>query len=222
MPRPTKARTMARRDRPTPRGRAASTAPAGPVVITRTVHFNAAHRLHNPTKIRGLEPRRFGLCNNPNWHGHNYVLEVSVRGEPDPETGYLIDLSELKEILERVIVDKCDHRNLNLDVDFLRGIIPSTENLVIAFWRELEPRCLRAGRLHCVRLYETPRNFAEYCGPGGRSCPAEKPATAARHRMWRRFRPGGITNRSSKNEDEEEIQVYLHRAIGGAEPRIGG
>jgi 6-pyruvoyltetrahydropterin/6-carboxytetrahydropterin synthase len=92
------------------------------------------------------------------------VLEVTVRGQPDPETGYIVDLGELKRILHLAVVDKCDHRNLNTDVDFLRGVIPSTENLVIAFWQQIEPH-ITAGRLHCVRLFETPRNFAEYFGP---------------------------------------------------------
>ena len=92
------------------------------------------------------------------------VLEVTVRGAPDPETGYIMDLGELKRILHTAVVDKCDHRNLNDEVDFLRRVIPSTENLVIAFWNEIAPY-ITAGRLHCVRLYETPRNFAEYHGP---------------------------------------------------------
>jgi len=120
----------------------------GIVYITRQVHFNSAHRLYNPTKSQKWNEEKYGLCTNPHWHGHNYVL----------------DLGELKRILPRAIVDKCDHRNLNDEVDFLRGINPSTENLVIAFWHEIEPQ-LTAGRLHCVRLYETPRNFAEYLGP---------------------------------------------------------
>jgi 6-pyruvoyltetrahydropterin/6-carboxytetrahydropterin synthase len=137
----------------------------GTVHITRQVHFNAAHRLHNPAKSQAWNEAQYGLCTNPHWHGHNYVLEVTVRGQPDPETGYIIDLSELKRILHRAVVDKCDHRNLNTDVAFLRGVIPSTENLVIAFWQQIEP-LLPAGKLHCVRLYETPRNFAEYFGPG--------------------------------------------------------
>jgi len=91
-----------------------------------------------------------------------------VRGEPHPETGYVIDLGKLKKILYQAVVDKCDHRNLNTDVDFLRDVIPSTENLVIAFWQQIEP-LLPAGKLDCVRLYETPRNFAEYRGPDAAS-----------------------------------------------------
>lgn len=137
---------------------------AGTVSITRQVHFNAAHRLHNPTKSQRWNEEKYGLCTNPHWHGHNYVLEVTVRGRPDPETGYVLDLGELKRILQRGVVEKCDHRNLNTEVNFLRGIIPSTENLVIAFWNEIEP-FITAGKLHRVRLYETPRNFADYYGP---------------------------------------------------------
>ncbi|HTL69562.1 MAG TPA: 6-carboxytetrahydropterin synthase [Lacunisphaera sp.] len=138
---------------------------AGTVFITRQVHFNSAHRLYNPTKSLAWNRRQYGPCTNPHWHGHNYVLEVTVRGEPAADTGYIIDLGELKRILHRAVVDACDHRNLNEDVPFLRGVIPTTENLVIAFWHRIAP-LLPAGRLHCVRLYETPRNFAEFLGPG--------------------------------------------------------
>jgi 6-pyruvoyltetrahydropterin/6-carboxytetrahydropterin synthase len=163
-----------RRSRARDRNGSAAPAPAatgrtlralkGTVLITRQVHFNAAHRLHNPTKSQEWNVEQYGMCTNPNWHGHNYVLEVTVRGQPDPETGYVLDLAKLKKILYAAVVDRCDHRNLNTDVDFLRGLIPSTENLVIAFWNEIAPR-MTAGELHCVRLYETPRNFAEYFGP---------------------------------------------------------
>jgi 6-pyruvoyltetrahydropterin/6-carboxytetrahydropterin synthase len=138
--------------------------PAGNVYVTRRVHFNAAHRLYNPAFGRKWNERRYGPCMNSHWHGHNYVLEVTVRGRPDPDTGYTFDLNELKAILHRAVVDRCDHRNLNEEVDFLRGVNPTTENLVVAFWREIEPH-VRSARLHCVRLYETPRNFAEYLGP---------------------------------------------------------
>ena len=136
----------------------------GTVIITRQVHFNSAHRLHNPSKSQAWNVEHYGLCTNPHWHGHNYVLEVSLRGEPDPETGYIMELGDLKQLLNTVIVDKCDHHNLNDEVDFLRGIIPSTENLVIAFWNEIAPH-IKVGKLHSVKLYETPRNFAEYFGP---------------------------------------------------------
>jgi len=138
----------------------------GVVYITRQVHFNAAHRLFNPSRGRLWNERTYGPCANPNSHGHNYVLEVTVRGMPDRETGYVLDLVELKRILQRAVVGPCDHSNLNNDVDFLRGTIPTTENLVVAFWKRIAPR-IKAGELHSVRLFETPRNFAEYRGPGG-------------------------------------------------------
>ncbi|MBI5689195.1 MAG: 6-carboxytetrahydropterin synthase [Verrucomicrobia bacterium] len=140
-------------------------APAGDVQVTRQVHFTAAHRLHNPARSEAWNRRQFCPSANPNWHGHNYVLEVTVKGRPDPETGYVIDLGELKRILHRAVVERCDHRNLNTEVRFLRGVIPTTENLVIAFWREIAPRLPLTTRLHRVRLYETPRNFADYHGP---------------------------------------------------------
>ncbi len=143
----------------------AKTPDPGDVFVTRQVHFNAAHRLYNPAKSRAWNERTFGPCANPNGHGHNYVLEVTVRGRPDPATGYVLDLGELKRILERTVTGPCDHRHLNRDVEFLRGIIPTTENLVVAFWRRIAPR-LPAGELHSVRLFETPRNFAEYRGGG--------------------------------------------------------
>lgn len=149
---------------PTSRRRPRPRVLAGTVFVTRQVHFNAAHRLHNPTRSAAWNRATYGPCNNPNWHGHNYVLEVTVAGEPDPETGYVIDLGVLKKLLEREILDACDHRNLNEDVPWLRGVIPTTENLVIAFWNRIAPR-LPAGRLHRVRLYETLRNYADYHGP---------------------------------------------------------
>lgn len=133
------------------------------VYVTRKVHFNAAHRLHNPARSDAWNRETFGKCNNPNWHGHNYVLEVTVAGEPDPDTGYVIDLGVLKGLVEEKIVDKVDHKNLNLEVDFLEGVLPSTENFVVAIWNELN-EALPSGRLHAVRLYETERNLAEYRG----------------------------------------------------------
>lgn len=133
------------------------------VYVTRKVRFNAAHRLHNPDKSDEWNRDQFGVCNNPNWHGHNYVLEVTVAGEPDEETGFVIDLADLKRIITDRVVDKCDHRNLNLDVDFMKGTMPSTENFAIAIWNELVDE-LPTGRLHRVRLEETDNNSAEYFG----------------------------------------------------------
>ena len=133
------------------------------VHVTRKVHFNAAHRLHNPEKSDAWNRETFGKCNNPNWHGHNYVLEVTVAGEPDPDSGYVIDLGVLKGILNERVVEPMDHKNLNTEVDFLEGVIPSTENVAIAIWNQLHD-ALPSGRLHRVRLYETPRNFVDYYG----------------------------------------------------------
>lgn len=133
------------------------------VYITRKAHFNAAHRLHNPEKSDAWNQETYGKCNHPNWHGHNYQLEVTVAGNPDPDTGYVMDLGRLKSVMHEAIIEPCDHRNLNLDVDFLDGIIPSTENLVIAFWNQLQPRIAHA-RLVSIRLWETERNVAEYRG----------------------------------------------------------
>lgn len=136
------------------------------VYVTRQVHFNAAHRIHNPEKSNEWNTRTFGKCNHHNWHGHNYVLEVTVAGMPDPDTGYVIDLGVLKKILNERIIDKCDHKNLNLDVDFLNGIIPTSENLVIAFFNQIEEEVKKnasqGSRLYAVKLFETERNFAEY------------------------------------------------------------
>ena len=133
------------------------------VYATRRVHFNAAHRLHNPEKSDSWNSETYGKCNSKNWHGHNYLLEVTVAGTPNPDTGYVIDLGDLKTIVEERIIEKCDHANLNLDVDFLNGILPSSENLAVAFWNELN-QVLPRGLLHSVRLYETERNFVEYRG----------------------------------------------------------
>ena len=150
---------------PTRRSRSAAPAPV-PVHVTRQVHFNAAHRLHNPAKSAAWNRRTYGPCNNPRWHGHNYVLEVTVAGEPDPDTGYVIDLKALKDVIERRIVADCDHRNLNEEVAWLRGVIPTAENLAVAFWQRLADALPPGpGRLHRVRLFETPRNFVDYHGP---------------------------------------------------------
>ena len=137
--------------------------------VTRIEKFNAAHRLHNSSKSDEWNRQVYGVCNHENWHGHNYVLEVTVSGEPDPDTGYVIDLGTLKQVIRKRIVAKCDHRNLNLDVEFLKGIIPSTENLVLAFFKELKDdiaeACTNGGQLRSVKLYETDNNWAEYISP---------------------------------------------------------
>ena len=133
------------------------------VTVTRRLHFSAAHRVHNPAMSDEENRRTFGKCNNPNWHGHNYILDVSVRGAVDERTGYVIDLSRVKDIVTREVIDKVDHRNLNLEVDFLRGTIPTTENVIVAFWRVLEP-ALEPGKLTRLVLWETVNNYVEYDG----------------------------------------------------------
>lgn len=133
------------------------------IYITRREVFSAAHRLYNPKFSDEENERIYDKCNNPNWHGHNYVLEITVCGIPDANTGYLIDLKELKRIIKETIISKVDHKNLNLDVDFLRDVIPTLENLAIAFWKELEPK-ITSCSLYKIKLYETENNVVEYFG----------------------------------------------------------
>jgi 6-pyruvoyltetrahydropterin/6-carboxytetrahydropterin synthase len=133
------------------------------VTVTRRLHFSAAHRVHNPTLSDAENRQIFGKCNNPNWHGHNYILDVSVRGPLDERTGYVIDLTRVKEVVTTHVIDKVDHRNLNLEVDFLRNVIPTTENVVVAFWRQLEP-ALKPAQLTRLVLWETVNNYVEYDG----------------------------------------------------------
>jgi len=133
------------------------------VTVTRRVRFNAAHRVHNPALGDEENARLFGKCNNPNWHGHNYILDVSVEGETDPKTGYVFDLAKLKQVVEKEITSLVDHRNLNLDVPFLTGIIPTSENIVTAFWKILDPR-VAPGTLKRLVLWETENNYVEYDG----------------------------------------------------------
>ncbi|CAN5816280.1 6-carboxytetrahydropterin synthase [soil metagenome] len=133
------------------------------VRVTRRVHFSAAHRLSNPKLSDAENERLYGLCSNANWHGHNYELDVTVEGEIDPETGYVLDLKRLREITEEVVIDDLDHRNLNLDVSWLDGVIPSTENLVVAIWNRLSTE-IPDGSLVRLVLWETPRNSVEYTG----------------------------------------------------------
>lgn len=133
------------------------------VRVTRRLHFSAAHRLFNPAFSDERNTAVFGLCANPNWHGHNYEIDVTVEGEVDPETGYVIDLKALRDLVESRVVDDVDHKNLNLDVDWLADVLPSTENLVVAIWNRLVDR-IPTGRLVRLVLWETPRNFVEYSG----------------------------------------------------------
>ena len=133
------------------------------VTVTRRLKFNAAHRVFNPSLSEAENAATFGKCNNPNWHGHNYVLEVSVRGPVEERTGYVLDLSSLRELVSREILDKVDHRNLNVDVDFMRGVIPTTENLAVAFWKILRP-ALAPVSLQRIRIWESENNMVEYTG----------------------------------------------------------
>lgn len=131
--------------------------------IVRRLHFNAAHRLHNAARSDEWNARTFGPCNNPNYHGHNYELEVMVEGEIDPETGYVLDVVELKRIVEAEVLSQLDHRNLNLDVAWFGSHIPSAENIAVFIWEQLKGK-IPSGRLKRVRLWETPRNWVDYDG----------------------------------------------------------
>lgn len=133
------------------------------VYVTRVVRFNAAHRLHNPARSEEWNRETFGKCNSPHGHGHNYRLEVTVAGEPDEETGYVLDLAELKRIINERVIEDVDHRNLNVEVPFMEGVLPSTENFAVAIWQRLAD-ALPSGRLISVRLWETENNVAEYRG----------------------------------------------------------
>lgn len=133
------------------------------IYITRKLEFCASHRLYNPDYSDEKNEEVFGLCNNPNGHGHNYVMEVTVRGEVHPETGMVLDLKALKKLVNEEIILKVDHKNLNVDVPFLKGVIPTAENLAIQFWNALESR-LVSGELHEIKLYESERNFVIYRG----------------------------------------------------------
>lgn len=132
------------------------------VRVTRRLHFSAGHRLHRPEWDREKNREVFGACSNPTGHGHNYELEVTVQGEVDPRTGFVLDLKRLKELVNGMVVSEMDHANLNSDVDWLDGI-PTAENLSVAIWNRLEGR-LDGAELVSVKLWETERNVAEYRG----------------------------------------------------------
>ena len=139
----------------------ASTMPV--VTVTRVLHFNAAHRVHNPALSDEENRALYGKCNNPNWHGHNYRLEVSVAGEIDSRSGYVMDLAFLRDLVRRELVDHVDHRNMNLDVPFMAGQNPTTEHFIVSCWRVLEPRIAPA-KLVKLKLWETENNYVEYEG----------------------------------------------------------
>jgi 6-pyruvoyltetrahydropterin/6-carboxytetrahydropterin synthase len=133
------------------------------VYVTRKSHFSAAHRLFNPEFSDEKNEAIYDRCNNYWGHGHNYTVEVTVAGMPDPETGYVIDLKKLRDLMEEHIIEKVDHKHLNHDVDFMQGIIPTAENLAIMFWQQLEPN-IPSGTLYSIKLFESDNNFVEYFG----------------------------------------------------------
>ena len=137
------------------------------VYVSRKEHFNAAHKLYNPSWSAEKNHEVFGPCANENWHGHNFDLIVTVKGKPDLETGFVVDLKRLSIMIRREVIEKLDHKNLNLDVDFMKGKLASCENLIVEIWRILEKNLSEvtsSGKLHSLRLYETPRNYVEYFG----------------------------------------------------------
>lgn len=134
------------------------------VYLTRLEHFNAAHKLYNLNWSKEQNEIVFGACANENWHGHNFDLFVTIKGEPDHETGFLMDVKKLKALIKEHVIKKVDHKNLNLDVDFLKGKMCSTENLAVGIWNELAPYLPGNVQLHCIKLYETPRIYVEYYG----------------------------------------------------------
>jgi len=133
------------------------------VTVCRKAHFNAAHRLHNPNWSEEKNQAVFGKCNNPNYHGHNYELIVKVKGEIDPETGYMIDMKDLKDLIRTEVEDRFDHKNLNLDTEEFKHLNPTAENIVVVIWNKLRPHIDESKELSVV-LYETARNFVEYDG----------------------------------------------------------
>ncbi len=135
------------------------------IYVTRKEHFNAAHRVYNPNWSEEKNLEVFGKCAHQHWHGHNFELHVTVKGTVNPDTGFVIDLKKLKDIIRDSVIEKLDHRNLNLDVDFLQGKMASTENLAIGIWDELFPLLKSPNhQLHSIRLYETDNNYVDYYG----------------------------------------------------------
>ena len=135
------------------------------LTICRAEHFNAAHRLHNPAWNEARNQQVFGKCNNPNYHGHNYNLEVRLTGQIDPETGYVFDLKDLSDVIKREVLTRYDHRNLNLDTEDFRELNPTAENIAVVIWHRLRA-ALPATLKLAVTLFETDRNFVEYDGQG--------------------------------------------------------
>lgn len=133
------------------------------IYITRKEHFNAAHKLYNPAWSKEKNDAVFGKCANENWHGHNFDLYVTIKGSPSEETGFIMDLKKLRDIIVEHIIDVVDHKNLNVDVTFMSGKLASIENLVVGIWEQIEPH-IKDGKLHCIKLWETHNNYVEYFG----------------------------------------------------------
>lgn len=134
------------------------------VYLTRVEHFNAAHKLYNPRWTKERNEEVFGKCANENWHGHNYELFVTIKGHANADTGFLFDAKKLSILIKEEVLDKLDHKNLNVEVDFLKGQMCSTENLAVGIWKQLQSRLPGDVHLHCIKLNETPRIYVEYFG----------------------------------------------------------
>lgn len=134
------------------------------VYLTRVEHFNAAHRLYNPNWSYEHNEAVFGKCANENWHGHNYELYLTIKGEVNEDTGFLFDAKKLSDLIRENVLELLDHKNLNMDVEFLKGKMCSTENLAKGIWDQMAPLLPGSVFLHCIKLYETPRIYVEYFG----------------------------------------------------------
>ena len=134
------------------------------VYLTRLEHFNAAHKLYNPAWSKDKNDAVFGICANENWHGHNFDLFVTIKGKVNEDTGFLFDVKKLSDLMKIHVIEKLDHKNLNMDVDFMRDKMCSTENLAVGIWHQLAPHLPEGVILHCVKLYETSRIYVEYYG----------------------------------------------------------
>jgi len=135
------------------------------IYIKRRFHFSSSHRLYDPELNDEENFKIYGKCSSPNGHGHNYVMDVTVAGEVDKNTGFVMDLSALKKIVEELIISKVDHKNLNVDVDFMTGVLPSAENIAVKFWQQIEDKInSRKQKLYSVKIKETVNNSVEYRG----------------------------------------------------------
>jgi 6-pyruvoyltetrahydropterin/6-carboxytetrahydropterin synthase len=135
------------------------------IYLTRRELFSAAHRMYNPDWSDDENRKVFGACSNPNWHGHNYILYVTVKGKAEKDTGLVMNINILKKIIKERIIDQIDHRNINIEVSFMKGTIATSENLAVAIWKEIQPWIEKEGALlHCIKIAETENNFVEYYG----------------------------------------------------------